>query len=961
MGDGAEDLLEMGLARLGAGFVGLESVNSIDFVRQTFSLYADGKAAATFRSQVDRTRLAALGVKEFKSPRDDKGWARLAFTPADSEQLAQIIFTSGTTGEPKAICLTQGNIANTTKRLNTVMNVDSSIREYIGVPVTYSFGLARARAVAAADGEFYLPQNGFAPFEIAQMLQRGEINAISAVPTLWRILLQNADLFVSQRRFVKWIEIGSQLMTREEKEDLRDLFPDAIIVQHYGLTEASRTTFLRIDEAEDSALESVGKAIAPVEVKTDASGRIMIRGPHVARFELTENGPKPLTNADGWLTTNDAGAIRDGQLFFEGRLDDLINCGGVKINPDVLERDLAASLGAAPDEIVIARLPDPMRGDGVLLALNRNSGIDENAARAGAISAIAALGVNAAGAIRISRFDSLARTETGKLKRSAIANQFLSETPEEKTNAGRGTEIQEIDLQLVALWREALGGRAISPQDSFFDLGGDLRAAEALIPKMESAGIPSVIARGMLDGHSIHEIASRTLADRAANSGAGLEQKILAVWREALGRDDVSVDDSFYDIGGDSLSAVTVALNLERAGLEPVLAHGVFDGKTIRELALDHSGGSASERGKMAELAPAPKTEIAIFSEASNFMKGIVLLCMIASHWVPHYLGRLGLDHGPVANFLVLFFSLGTPTLAFMFGMGVAVFHARQYQKSRPSFDRNIKIAIALLSIGVVVNGVLEMIGAVSAGDSLAGWRWVDKIYGPFVYFLIATASLPLWIGRLGKGVGGILVMSAAAIALYATYAHLSVTLPAQNEAQATLWYKLAVGRWSLLQMSAISLFGAGFGILIQRRLDSGGRLGFLTGVGAAMAIGAVAASAAFGRLGVWFEFPKQISLFTMFFYTGIALAVISTFRQISEQARGNRSLRLAVDITSCIGILLFPLFVLQTFVFRSAMIWYQLTGHRFLTVLTLLILLFFVIAGTLVRRVYKIYYAGRQ
>lgn len=962
MGDGAEDLLEKELSRIDASVVGLEAVNSIDFVRQTFDLFAEGKAAATFRSDADRARLSTLGVREFRTPKDDKGWARLAFSRSDSDQLAQIIFTSGTTGEPKAICLTQGNISNATTRLNSIMNVDASIREYIGVPVTYSFGLARARAVSAAGGDFFLPQNGFAPFEIAQMLQRGEINAISAVPTLWRVLLQNADLFGPESCSLKWIEIGSQLMTRDEKKALRDLFPSATIVQHYGLTEASRTTFLRIDGADDNALDSVGKAIAPVEVKTDPSGRIMIRGPHVARFELTELGPRSLASADGWLTTNDAGAVRDGLLFFEGRLDDLINCAGVKINPDLLERELSASLGAAIDQLAIARLPDPMRGDGILLALSRNARINEDAAKIAVISAIAKLGVNAAGAIKVGRFDNLARTETGKLKRSAIAGQFLSEPPKETTSAGTGTVIRGIDEEIVALWREALGGRTtISPQDSFFDLGGDLLAAEALIPKMETAGVPSTIARGMLDGLSIHEIARRTQAEHAASSGAALEQKILAVWREALGREDVSVDESFYDIGGDSLSAVTVALNLERAGLEPVLAHGVFDGKTIRELARDHSSAGKSENEITTVLAPAQKTEVAVFSEASNFMKGIVLLCMIASHWVPHYLGRIGLDEGPVAKFLALFFSLGTPTLAFMFGMGVAVFHARQYQKSRPSFDRNIKIAIALLSFGVILNGLLEVGGTISSGDSVTGWRWVDKLYGPFVYFLIATASLPFWIGRIGKGAGSVLALGAAAITFYAAYAQLSVVIPMQVEDSATLWQKLAVGRWSLFQMSAISLFGASFGVLIQQRLNSGARLGALTGVGAAMTFGALAASAVFGQADIWFAFPKQISLFTMFFYAGIALIVISTFRQLADSLRGKSALRLAVDITSCVGILLFPLFVFQTFVFRLAMIWYQLTGHGFLTVLTALILAFFVISGILVRRVYKIYYAGRQ
>jgi hypothetical protein len=499
------------------------------------------------------------------------------------------------------------------------------------------------------------------------MLGRGEINAISAVPTLWRILMQNSDLFGKERKSVKWIEIGSQLMTSTEKEALKAFFPNAVIVQHYGLTEASRSTFLRIHETDGDALASVGKAIDPVEIKTDFAGRIMIRGPHVAHYELTATGPFPLTDDAGWLTTNDIGAIKDGFLHFEGRIDDLINCGGIKINPEALERELAKALGASPDELAVARLPDATRGDGILVALSSTSAIDEISARMAAANATAALGINVAGAITVSRLAELSRTETGKFKRSAIAGQFLAQTGSVSDGAP-SQPAGGLEATLVQLWRAALGDRAISPTDRFFDLGGDLHAAEALIPQMEAAGVPASVARGMLDGLSIHEIAQQSTSIAGADNHEALERKILSIWRDALGRNDVSVEESFYDIGGDSLSAVTVALNLERAGLDPALAHGVFDGKSIRQLAMEYSA-AAGASSAASDLDPPQKTEVAVFSEASNFMKGVVLLCMISSHWMPPYLRKFELADSPLAEFLALFFSLGTPTLAFMFGM----------------------------------------------------------------------------------------------------------------------------------------------------------------------------------------------------------------------------------------------------------------------------------------------------
>ncbi|NHX27178.1 AMP-binding protein, partial [Escherichia coli] len=154
------------------------------------------------------------------------------------------------------------NITDTVARLNTAMELDDSVREYVGIPVTYSFGLGRIRAIAAAGGAFYLPER-FDPVEIREMLLAGEINAISAVPTLCRLILATPQVIGEAGRHVRWIEIGSQYMSGAEKAAMRDLFPNARIIQHYGLTEASRSTFLDVSAAPEDQLESVGTARPP--------------------------------------------------------------------------------------------------------------------------------------------------------------------------------------------------------------------------------------------------------------------------------------------------------------------------------------------------------------------------------------------------------------------------------------------------------------------------------------------------------------------------------------------------------------------------------------------------------------------------------------------------------------------------------------------------------------------------
>src|SRR6185503_10212654 len=163
------------------------------------------------------------------------------------------------------------------------MGVDDAIREYVGIPVYHSFGFGRCRAVAAAGGRAFIPDKGFNPTEIAAMLERGEINALSAVPSLLRLLLASRAIFGDFRARLRWVEIGSQAITRGELEGLRALFPQAKIVEHYGLTEASRSTFLEVDAAEPERLASVGRPVGRVEVRIAGDGRILVRGPHVTR------------------------------------------------------------------------------------------------------------------------------------------------------------------------------------------------------------------------------------------------------------------------------------------------------------------------------------------------------------------------------------------------------------------------------------------------------------------------------------------------------------------------------------------------------------------------------------------------------------------------------------------------------------------------------------------------------
>src|SRR6478736_2260145 len=171
--------------------VGLVAVNSPAFVRAAFACLRQGEVFVALRSEKDEQRLKLCPVQRTIVPEEGFGWVTEAGLTDRSERIAQIMFTSGTEGAPKGVLLTHRGLADVVERLDSVMHLDSSIREYVGVPVYHSFGFGRCRAVAAAGGSFYIPERGFNPLEIATLLSEGKINAISAVPSLWRVLLDS--------------------------------------------------------------------------------------------------------------------------------------------------------------------------------------------------------------------------------------------------------------------------------------------------------------------------------------------------------------------------------------------------------------------------------------------------------------------------------------------------------------------------------------------------------------------------------------------------------------------------------------------------------------------------------------------------------------------------------------------------------------------------------------------------
>jgi long-chain acyl-CoA synthetase len=284
------------------------------------------------------------------------------------EAPASILFTSGTTRK-KAVSLSHRALIQSTTNINAFMLVDESIREFVMVPLHHSFGLGRVRAVLAVGGTLVVQDGPLNPAVVTQAVEREGCNALSSVPAgLAMFAGRYEDQLLRLGRQIRVVELGSAFMTPKQKAKLLDLFPLARVCMHYGLTEASRSSYLEF-RSERAKLETVGRPSpnvalsivdrdgSPCEVNQE--GEVVIYGNHLMSGyfgddELTREVLRP----DGGLCTGDRGFLdADGYLHLLGRGDDLINKGGIKISP--LEIEQAISDAFPGFECCVVGVPDP--------------------------------------------------------------------------------------------------------------------------------------------------------------------------------------------------------------------------------------------------------------------------------------------------------------------------------------------------------------------------------------------------------------------------------------------------------------------------------------------------------------------------------------------------------------------------------------------------------------------------
>jgi len=305
---------------------------------------------------------SAPGFRTLVEAVEPAGQPRISDPPGPGD-LAAVMYTSGTTGEPKGVELTHRGIVTGARLKTASVAVQTGERALCVLPLFHSGGLNDLAFPTLYAGGTIVLRKSFSASEFWECVERYRVNAFYIVPTMWNILLRAPDAADRDTGSLRFGVSGAAPIPPEQLDECERRF-GVPILEGYGQTETSGgITVNRLDRRKAG---SVGVPLPEIEVEIrgedDAPvplgqpGEIVVRGDTVMRGYRGATDATEATLAGGWLRTGDIGYTdEEGFLYLVDRKKDLIIRGGVNVYPQEIENVIGSH--RAVDQVAV--IPQP--------------------------------------------------------------------------------------------------------------------------------------------------------------------------------------------------------------------------------------------------------------------------------------------------------------------------------------------------------------------------------------------------------------------------------------------------------------------------------------------------------------------------------------------------------------------------------------------------------------------------
>ena len=338
---------------LGGIFVPMNPKSPIDEITKKMNIIGSKKTIYDESIELEKVDNVSL----FRSEKSQESNYR--FTWPSYEETFCILFTSGSSGLPKAVSISRKNIESSCNISQKNLNVEKSDKWLLCMPPYHAGGLSIIYRSLILGNKFHI-EDDFNSEKVIDLIMSEKINIVSMVPTmLSKIVYQMKDRNLIAPKSFKFVLSGGaktpeELILSSNNIGLKTL-------PTYGMTETSSQIATASPNDEFRPLNSVGKPLLRDSVKIAKNSEIQVSGEMVANYYDEKVSKK-------WLQTGDYGYIdKDNYLFVKGRIDELIISGGENINP--LEVEDFISKNKKIKECIVLGKTDEYWGEKVVAAI----------------------------------------------------------------------------------------------------------------------------------------------------------------------------------------------------------------------------------------------------------------------------------------------------------------------------------------------------------------------------------------------------------------------------------------------------------------------------------------------------------------------------------------------------------------------------------------------------------------
>jgi amino acid adenylation domain-containing protein len=463
---------------------------------------------------------------------------------------ALLLFTSGTAARPKLVPLTHQNLCVSAYNICSALQLQPSDRCLGVMPLYHIHGLSTLFASLISGGS-YVSMASFSTESFFACLDELRPTWYSASPAIHRVILDQIRIDHRNPREsgLRFIRSASAPMPPQLIADVERAF-GVPFVEAYGMTEAAPQIASNRLPPFKRKPGSVGIAAGPEVAIRDEAGRILppdsngeivIRGPNVVQAYEGDAALNEAAFSGGWLRTGDLGTLdADGYLFVTGRLKEIINRGGEKISPQLVERVLLEHPAIA--QAVVFGVPHSALGENVAAAvvLKPAEKLDQPVHQ-----------IRSFVAERLARFrvpqqivfvDQIPRGPTGKLSRKDLA-QALGLTHDGQRNLSRDDKTAPrtaAERRVVEVFAEVLRTDPPGIHDDFFELGGHSLMATRLLTRLKQIFHVTLPIDSVFENPTVARLSEcigaqmvNLVADGAAQFEQGWPSGVDAHWSDA--------------------------------------------------------------------------------------------------------------------------------------------------------------------------------------------------------------------------------------------------------------------------------------------------------------------------------------------------------------------------------------------------------------------------------------------